>query len=65
MQTRSKTVSLKKKEEKQRQTSAEELLIRLRNDGHKCMKTYETYPIQIRWCGQKVCKNNVLRRIWV
>jgi len=31
---------------------------KLENEGHICVLYLETYPVQISWCKQKVCKNN-------
>jgi len=31
---------------------------KLINDGHTCVRYLETYPVQIRWCGNTVCTGN-------
>ena len=40
---------------KKRNNEALEFGKKLENEGHKCVKYMETYPIQIYWCGNKQC----------
>lgn len=30
----------------------------LKQKGHQCIQIMESYPVQIRWCGQEKCIKN-------
>ena len=43
---------------KQRQKIKEELVDRLREEGHECIQVKESYPIQVSWCESNRCKGS-------
>lgn len=39
------------------QKNNDNFAIFLQNNGHKCISYAESYPVQIIWCGNKICSH--------
>jgi hypothetical protein len=49
------------------QNKQEELMNRLKQEGHTCVCVCESYPVQVEWCHQTPCKNalQVKEEYWI
>jgi hypothetical protein len=43
---------------RKRNYEQEKFAKKLEKDGHTCIVYYESFPVQIGWCGEKICVNN-------
>lgn len=48
-----------------REKRQQKLVVKLHKEGHVCVYTGETFPIQIYWCGNKGVCNKIVKTVSV